>query len=342
MSYITISKDNYFYNLEKIVEKVENIEQIAVVLKDNAYGHGLKLMGKLANEFGIKRAIVRKVSEAEEISHLFDYILILAPEKVIKQSNFYYTINSVEDISKYGKDVNIELKIDTGMHRLGISPFELYFALNLIKNRGLKFRGFFTHFREADEISSTLFTQKELFKSLKENLLESCFNKDLNIHTNNSAGVFRNNGKIKDEMVRVGIASYGYLTGDKALMFPELKPVLSLWGEKIAKLKYHENSFRIGYGGISQVEDNRDISVYDIGYSDGFRRLPDEVVKNKQFFTVENNYIMGKISMDSMILNSNKEKLEIFNSVSELAKIFNTIEYEVLVSLSDKIERRVK
>jgi len=340
VSYITISKDNYFYNLQKIRDKVEDIEQIAVVLKDNAYGHGLNIIANLAKEFGIQRAVVRSVSEAEEIKKLFNYILILAPKEIVKRDNFFYTINSIEDIYRYPKGVNLELKIDTGMHRLGISPMELYFALNLIKNRGLRLRGFFTHFREADEVSSTLFTQRELFKILKENIIESCFN-TLNIHSNNSAGVFRSSKKIRDEMVRVGIASYGYLTGDKALKFPKLKPVLSLWGEKIGEVRYKNSHFRVGYGGISEIQDNQYLSIYDIGYSDGFRRLPTQVIKNREFLTPDGNYILGKVSMDSIAINSDKESIKIFDSVSNLARIFGTIEYEILVGLSKEIERRV-
>ena len=282
MSFINISKDNYFYNLSKIMEKVENIEQIAVVLKDNAYGHGIEIMAKLAKEFGIKRAVVRKVFEAKIIQNYFDYILILAPETIEDRSNFFYTINSIEDIYKYGKNINIELKIDTGMHRLGISPLDLYFSLNLIKNRGLRLRGFFTHLRESDEVSSTFFAQQELFHSMKENIVDSCFN-DLNIHSNNSGGVFRRGTIIKDEMVRVGIASYGYLTADKSLKFPKLKPVLSLWAERISELKHFNNSFRVGYGGISKIGNLETVSVYDIGYSDGFKRLPDSIIKNRGF-----------------------------------------------------------
>jgi len=336
MSFIQISKQNYFYNLEKILEKVENIEQIAVVLKDNAYGHGIENMAKLAKEFGITRAVVRKVFEAKLIEKYFDYILILAPEIIEENSKFFYTINSINDIYKYNKNINVELKIDTGMHRFGISPRDLYFALNLIKNRGMRLRGFFTHFRESDEVSSTLFTQQKLFQSLKENVIDYCFN-DLNIHSKNSGAVFRSGNIIKNEMVRVGISSYGYLSGDKALKFPKLKPVLSLWAEKIGELKHIDKSFKIGYNGLSKAENNKKISIYDIGYSDGFRRLPDNIIQNNIFKTVNGSQILGKVSMDSIIINSDLEKIEIFNSVSKLANIFDTIEYEILTSLNNKL-----
>ncbi len=340
MSFITISRDNYFYNLSLVAKKVDSIEQIAVVLKDNAYGHGLEQMASLAREFGIKRAVVRKTAEARIIAKYFSYILILAPEEIEDNNKFFYTINRIEDIYKYKKNINIELKIDTGMHRLGISQLEIYFALNLIKNRSLSLRGFFTHFREADELGSTFFVQRELFNNLRENVLDSCFN-NINVHSNNSAGIFRNGDIIKNDMVRVGIASYGYILGSEALKFPKLKPVLSLWGEKVGTLKYIKQSYRIGYGGITEVSGEKYISIYDIGYSDGFRRLPENIIKDRIFRTPQNNYILGKVSMDSIAINSHLDQIQIFSSASDLAKIYGTTEYEVLVSLSNNIERRI-
>ncbi|EJF06639.1 alanine racemase [Thiovulum sp. ES] len=336
MSYITISRENYFSNLTEISKRVRNIDQISVVLKDNAYGHGLVEIAKLAKEFGISRAVVRTVDEAEKIENLFSYILILAPKKVVKRENFFYTINSMADFEKYSSE-NIELKIDTGMHRLGISVSELDSALEKIREKNFKLSGVFTHFREADVLSTSLFTQRETFKNIKNRV--SKFFPNIHFHSNNSAGVFRTE-IIEDEIVRVGIASYGYLKGDKALLFPKLKPVLSLFAEKVGELRNAKPNFRVGYGGISKVG-NEKLSAYDIGYADGFRRLSDEVITNSLFKTPNGKQPFGKISMDSTIYNSTEPVLEIFNDTSNLSQIFGTIDYEILVALSHQIERRI-
>jgi alanine racemase len=336
LSYITISRENYFSNLTEISKKVKNIDQIAVVLKDNAYGHGLVEIAKLAKEFGISRAVVRTVDEAEKIENFFSYILILAPKRVLRKENFFYTINSMEDLEKYSSE-NIELKVDTGMHRLGISILELDSALEEIRERNLKLCGVFTHFREADVLSTSLFTQREIFKNIKNRFSKSFPN--IHFHSNNSAGVFRTE-IIEDEIIRVGIASYGYLKGDQALLFPKLKPVLSLFAEKVGELKDAKPYFRVGYGGISKVG-NEKLSVYDIGYSDGFRRLSDEVIQGGKFRTPNGKKPFGKISMDSTIYNSTESVLEIFNNTSSLSEIFGTIDYEILVALSHQIERRI-
>ncbi len=65
MAFIKINKQNFYHNLNQIALKTGSLEKIAIVLKDNAYGHGLKLMAKLASEFGIQHAVVRKTVEAE-------------------------------------------------------------------------------------------------------------------------------------------------------------------------------------------------------------------------------------------------------------------------------------
>ena len=70
MAYCLINKSNYFYNLSQIEKKIDK-DKIAVVIKNNAYGHGILEIAKLANEYGIKHAVVCTIEEAKLISHLF-------------------------------------------------------------------------------------------------------------------------------------------------------------------------------------------------------------------------------------------------------------------------------
>ena len=99
MAFIKINKQNFYHNLNQIALKTGSVEKIAIVLKDNAYGHGLELMGRLASEFGIRHAVVRKTEEAEQIRSLFETILILG-DSIIKDEKYSFTINSLEDIKK--------------------------------------------------------------------------------------------------------------------------------------------------------------------------------------------------------------------------------------------------
>ena len=62
MAYCLINKSNYFHNLSKIEEKISK-DKIAVVIKNNAYGHGLKEIAELASEYGIRHAIVNNLAK---------------------------------------------------------------------------------------------------------------------------------------------------------------------------------------------------------------------------------------------------------------------------------------
>ena len=76
MAYIKIDKNALFYNLVQICKIVPK-EKVAIVLKDNAYGHGIEQIAKLCCEFGIQSAVVRDITEATEIASFFNRILIL-------------------------------------------------------------------------------------------------------------------------------------------------------------------------------------------------------------------------------------------------------------------------
>jgi alanine racemase len=193
MGYIKLSKKAFFHNLGAIVEKAGSISKVALVLKDNAYGHGLAEIAKLAKEYGIKRAVVRNIDEAKKIKEYFDYILILA-DLPDEKMDFNFSINQIEDLKKIPKNSKVELKIDTGMHRNGLMPFEIKDAFGIIKKRELLLEGVFTHFRSADELSSELFWQDKVFDEVKKEILKLSSEYNFKIphfHSCNSAALFR-------------------------------------------------------------------------------------------------------------------------------------------------------
>ena len=76
MAFCIIDKNNYFHNLSLIEQKIKK-EKIAVVLKNNAYGHGLKEIAQLSCEYGIKHAVVNLLREASLIESYFETVLVL-------------------------------------------------------------------------------------------------------------------------------------------------------------------------------------------------------------------------------------------------------------------------
>ena len=309
---------------------MEDISKIALVLKDNAYGHGLLEIATLAHEYGISKAIVRRNSEAYLIEHLFSYILVLDDIAQKKSDVIRYSINSLEQIASFSKGSIVELKVDTGMHRNGVALDEVEKALSLIEEASLTCKAIFTHFRSADTLSSELFWQKKQFEVIKNRYAEKGFQ----FHSANSAGTFRSL-TCKEDMVRVGIAAYGCLELDAVYEQPDLIPVLSLIAERqttrILKASQH-----VGYNATCKLDEDTQVSTYDVGYADGLLRSA-----SNRYITPNGFKILGRISMDNITLTSKDDEVIIFNNANEFAKVAETIGYEVLTGLSVYLERRL-
>ncbi len=338
MAYIELSRDNFFHNLKVISSRIGGVDKLFVVLKDNAYGHGLKEMAKLSKEFGAKRAAVKSVKEAIKIREFFEYILILSdiPKEVLPFAGV--VINDINKIKTIPKSSNVELKVDTGMHRNGININDIEKSIKLIKQRGLKLKGVMSHFRSADEFSSEFFWQRENFKEVKKEVRRICHSLELPLpyfHSHNSAAILRAN-EFDDDFARSGISIYGYHYIPKPLPQPNLKPVLSLWAEKLSQRELKKGQ-RIGYGGVFEADRNMIVSTYDVGYGDGFFRY-DGLGELK---TSSGKKILGRVSMDSMALEGDDEKVCIINDATPFAKHFNTITYEIITNLSPHIKRLI-
>lgn len=225
MSYIKINKNNLYHNLDLLSKRLGSKDKLAVVLKDNAYGHGLVLIAKLISEYGIKRVIVKDESEAIKIRELFEDIIILNPNFTAYYDNFSLVISSHIQLKRV-KDQKIHLKFDTGMHRNG-------FDIQKIDTTKLNLVGIMTHFRSADEIGSEQFWQQQNWKKIKDIYKDS----KAFFHSGNSATVLRLNS-YEDDFARCGIAVYGYHHMDRSFGEFDLRPVLTLYAQKLSSREY--------------------------------------------------------------------------------------------------------
>jgi len=337
MAYITLNKNNFFNNLDIIKKQTKDIDKIALVLKDNAYGHGLMEIATLAKEYGITKAVVRTYEEALHVESYFEYILILADFPKEYKNKFRYTINDINSINRFPQNTKVELKIDTNMHRNGICTSNIKNAFEKVKKANLKLEAVFTHHRSADELTSEWFTQNDIFKTVKiksEKLaLEFGFNK-LRFHSANSASLFRTQN-FNEDMARVGIAAYGCMELPNALHVEGFKSVLSLYANKISSRELKKGE-RVGYGATFTAQKDITVSNYDFGYADGFMRI-----NSNNYTTPNNEKQIGRISMDNSSFISNKDKILVFNDAKKVAKSSKTISYEVLTSLNAHIKRKI-
>ena len=341
MAFITINKTHFFHNLALLSKKAGGKERLIAVLKDNAYGHDLVLMARLAAEYGLIRAAVKTIDEAYQIAPLFQEVLVLVdhPRSELLAPNISLAAHAFDALEALPKGSAIHLSIDTGMHRNGIKYEEIEQALALIIKRGLVLKGVFTHFRSADEFNGEFFWQRSNFERAKvkiKALAASYGLEGIHFHCCNSAGLLRCASLGEGELTRPGIAMYGYTTLDERIATYDLKPVLSLWAEKLSS-RILKKGERVGYGGVYQAKSDELISTYDIGYGDGFFRFDglEPVVMSDASLT------KGRMSMDSFCLGGDAQKVCVFDNADLLARHFQTISYEITTKLSASLKRIV-
>lgn len=343
MAHIILDFDAYKHNLEYLGKKVGDISKVMAVLKDNAYGHGLKQMAPLAAACGIKRAVVKDTKEALIIAPFFEKVLVLieaTPNQAKVDEKIAYSVDELQSLEDFPKGTTVHLKIDTGMRRNGIIPQNIEKAFKLCIKNGLILEGVFTHFYGADMLGSEFYTQHETYKNVKNTCIKLAKKYKLKkpfFHSRNSAAILRINNDFDDDFVRAGIASYGYTELDKSFGNFPLKPVLSLWAKRLSTRELKKGD-KVGYGGVFTAKKKMTISSYDLGYGDGFFRydgLGDLHVANGKKF-------LGRMSMDSFSIEGSEDEICIFDDVTEIAKHFRTISYEILTKLSPFLNRNIK
>ena len=321
MATVFLNKSHLFYNLDKISSVNSNI---LVVIKDNAYGHGIFSVSKMLKEYGIKKVCVRNVDEANLVRD-FEEILIFNPPANRNAINFSYAINSLTQLKK-NRHPYIHLKIDTGFRRNGILEDELDEALEIVLKKEFEIRGVFSHFCCADEVGCDTFIQYDKFLKIKEKIEKFCQNHNLKrpyFHIANSASLF----KLPDTLdyVRPGIAIYGGIEG--------FKPVMSLVAD-VVSVRELDSKEGCGYNKTFMSDEKIKISTIDIGYADGIPYF-------KNGCKLKDTVALGKISMDYMIVKGEFKKVVVFDDIKEFVKNFDTITYDILVKISPRIKRRI-
>ena len=265
----------------------------------------------------------------------FKSVLALSDDFGQSYDNVVFSINSLEALKKQPKNRRIHLKIDSGMHRNGVAPQELGYALSVIKTNNLLLEGVFSHLRGADELNSSQFWQEKNFETARAFINDFCAINAMQkpkYHLHNSAGALRKSDLSDYDFIRPGIALYGYM--DSPVIDVDLKPVLALHAQKVSS-KEATSAMRFGYGGCGKSSTKR-VCVYDIGYADGFWRFNE----NNAYITPNGAKLVGKVSMDSCFIESDEDEICLMDNAAYVANIAGTISYDVLVKLNRALERK--
>lgn len=351
---IAIKADGYGHNAiltAKIAEEVGGIDYFAVATVEEAI--------ELRNA-GIKEnLLLLSLCTPEEFSDLFKYQIT---PLVFSKEYISLLISSSNDFFSRNEKFNVFLAVDTGMGRIGCYPSESGTEAKLIANsKYLTLGGMITHFCVSDSLNSKNqeFTKEqfEQFKIAVENVKKEGINPGI-CTCGASAGLL-NNFDMHFDMVRPGIITYGYypdeITKEYLISIHkdfDIKPVLALQTQIVA-IRHFPKGKSISYGKTYTCKEETDIAVLPIGYADGLlRRFSPglEVTINGKKYPVRGRICMDQCMVD--IGNNNKnvklwDKVLIFGpkesgalcTADDLAKIGNTISYEVLTSITKRVEK---
>lgn len=363
-TWLHIDMDAIAYNIRRLKEIAgENVALMAVV-KANAYGMGAVAVSTTALLNGASYLGVASINEAIELREagISAPILVLGytPAWAAGLALRYditvnlYDIELMQAFDRAAMEMNgvikTHVKIDTGMARLGLLPHEvsLFFrAANQLKH--IEVEGVFTHFSSADSDNTYTNYQIETFERIINPLIASGFQFKY-IHAANSAGMLRfPNGLFN--MVRPGIAMYGFHPGPRCLLPDDFKSAL-VWKTTIAQVKRLPRNSYVGYGKTYHTtRDEEKIAVIPVGYADGFRRTP----KTWGYVLVHGQKapIVGRVSMDQTMINvSEIDDIHIGDevvligqqgneeiTVDSAAENLGTINYELISTILARVPR---
>ncbi len=358
-----IDLDAIIENVQQTKKILVNTEKLIAVVKANAYGHGQLQIAEAALEAGADMLAVAILDEALLLRRhgIKAPILVLGAVpavyvKLAAEQNLALTVFDrswvleARDILRvHGQSIDIHVKVDTGMTRLGVQSFtELTELLEEIDNKALRLQGVMTHFATADELDERqLRSQINSFEAILAKLPV----KPAYIHSGNSAGILRF-PEAHYNAVRLGIAMYGLSPSEqiKPLLPFNLKPALSLH-TRLTQVKCVAPGTKVSYGAKYTTTDYEWIGTLPIGYADGwFRSLTGQEVLINGLRVP----IVGTICMDQCMVRL-PHKLEAGTHVTligsngedtvttdELAAKLGTINYEIVCAISSRMPRVYK
>lgn len=351
------------HNLNEVRRKAPGRKIIAMI-KANAYGHGLARVGAHLAAEGVDYLGTAFVEEALELRKAGITIPIITSGPFSKfqiglfiENQIDFTVASVdalqlisESAAFYKKRVNVHLKIDTGMMRIGIrhSNADQLFSAALKVEKQVNVVSIFSHFANADsEDLSFAQLQLERFLEAARFYERHSLPKPL-LQLANSAAILRMPESLLD-MVRPGIMLYGYHPSPCCKAEAKLLPALSLRA-KVMYFKVILEGSTVGYGRTWTAPENCRAVTLPVGYGDGYSRGLSN--KGQVLLRGKRYPLVGTVCMDQIVVNIsdgeayNGEEVILIGrqgeetiTADEIAGQLGTISYEVLIGISQRVPR---
>lgn len=311
-AWIEIDLNNLEHNARELQKVMPPDCALMAVVKTNAYGHGAFPVAVRLNKIGVRSFAVATADEGIALRRygIRGEILILgytdaARAGELKKYDLTQTAISYEyarALDQQNITVKIHIKIDTGMHRLGI-PFDHFVQVKKIFGmKNLRVRGIYTHLSCSDSLrpDDAAFTKQQIKRFYR--LIDLLKNDQIPIpklHIQSSYGLLNYPG-LQCDYARIGIALYGVLAepGHHTAVKLDLRPVLSLKA-KVVHIQDVPKGEGVGYGRASTAERDSRIAVLPIGYGDGF---PRNLSRGRGWVLIQGRpaAIIGRVCMDQL------------------------------------------
>ena len=348
------------HNIREIRKRIGSQRHLMAVVKADGYGHGAVEVSRVALRNGADYLGIALPEEAQELrdAGINAPIMVLGlipPDEAYKVVNLRLAqaVASIEllealnqEAGKASTSVNVHVKVDTGMGRIGVKPDEALPFIHKAKSfKNLNIEGVFTHFSSADRKDKT-FSEQQL--RVFDQVIRKVQLAGIEIpikHIANSAAILDLPQSYYD-MVRPGIMLYGLYPSPEVSHSIELQPAM-VFKTKVVAVKVVPQRTPISYNRTFITKKKTTVATLPLGYADGYSRLlsngGEVLIKGRRV------PIIGSVCMDmSMVDVSAIEPIQpgdeviIFGeeiSVDEVAAKIGTINYEVVCAVSRRVPR---
>jgi len=350
----------------RAIEKAVSPAVVMVILKANAYGHGLVPVARHMVALGAAYLGVAFLEEGILLreSGIQAPILVLGgiignQVPLFLQHDLTLTASSVEKLqqindtaSNLGIKAKVHLKIDTGMERIGVHYYSASPLLEMAMQCDcVEIEGIYSHFANADAADlSSARLQIDRFKQVLAFYEQRGLAHPPLRHMANSGAILQL-PESRFDMVRAGILLYGVYPSDEAKRTIQVRPALS-WKSRVVYFKVVQPDHPVSYGSTWQSDKMTRIVTIPVGYGDGYFRnssgRAEVIIRGKRY------PVVGRICMDQLMVNigwetayNNDEVLLIGEdsetnaaiSCQDVARWAGTIPYEVLTNINTRVPR---
>jgi len=361
LNLIAINKERLLGNYRALSEVNPNVK-VAPVLKSNAYGHGIGLVGKILDEVAAPFICVDSLYEAFQLYSKIEIktpILIMGyihPQSLsVKKLPFSFAVYDLEHVKvldQFQSGARIHIFVDTGMHREGVGMGDLPgFLRELKKLKHIEVEGLMSHLADPAKPESPL-TKKQInnFGEARKMVIEAGFTPKW-FHMGGTYGLL-NGLTVGCNLVRVGRAVFGIDDRDSRALNLKLKPVLR-HSTKIVQIKNVEKGEKIGYAGTYTASKDMKIAILPLGYNDGVdRRLSDKGVVmigeaecpiiglvSMNITTIDITHVKEPfLGQEVVVFSDNAEDP---NSVVNSSKAGGMLAHEMLIHIAESTKRIV-